>query len=530
MSVVRKIPTTVVADLAALAAEPVGVRRDGFLIYVRSLRSYFSLERASSLAPDGITAIAGRGVAGSAWVRLPIAHPAWAQIADWYINATTGDDENDGQSDGTALRTFAELSRRWGDNTIDLPAPNVGGTHKVCTVNIRTSLTNDPISHAFRLGPINYVCFRGAVDATLQSGTFTAVVAKNPAANQPVQLTDSALATSNAWAATLGHRIRVTSGSNTNATAWVAKDLGAKQARISDLALSPQLRPDYANDWPAISGMPTSSSRTPNVGDSYVVERMVHVVLGCVALFDRSTAFGVLFTDLDISANSSMADSPMRTATFWNCRFSSTTTPPIGGAANYINCCFVGGSYSFGGMQNYIYGGLSLLSGNQVVGSFGGRLVIDADHMVQGGHGVRGSGLVLSSVGVFDAISNSNFPGGAGVTIGGTDITGTGAGSAVIRPGNGSPGRVWGSGNAGPGMLVNAGSLTIVSTSLASVTITGSSPGTNDFALAGSTTVASRDDATGTVTTDTASWANLKSAYSLNGQAEYKGAAIREAA
>lgn len=104
---------TVVADLAALALLPVSVDVSD-LVWVDTLLVFWHRNPLSTLAPNGITVIPALG--GGNWERMgETTSPQWLTQATWHINATTGDDENDGLTAGTALATHAELVRRWGD-------------------------------------------------------------------------------------------------------------------------------------------------------------------------------------------------------------------------------------------------------------------------------------------------------------------------------------------------------------------------------------------------------------------------------
>jgi hypothetical protein len=68
-------------------------------------------------------------VAGAILVYADPAHRdptnLWLVVADWYINATTGSDENLGTTGGAPLATHAEFARRMGDNPTITHATNV---------------------------------------------------------------------------------------------------------------------------------------------------------------------------------------------------------------------------------------------------------------------------------------------------------------------------------------------------------------------------------------------------------------------
>lgn len=92
-----------VASLTALAALDTSTFFEGTIVYVATLRSYFSLEVAT-LTPDGITILAATG-SSKYWVRDPVASISWSKNNVWYIDATSGSDENTGFSLVAPLKT-----------------------------------------------------------------------------------------------------------------------------------------------------------------------------------------------------------------------------------------------------------------------------------------------------------------------------------------------------------------------------------------------------------------------------------------
>jgi hypothetical protein len=99
------VPTAAVAVLGPLALG----RLDGTLAYVVSRRAWFKLTRTSTAAalPGVIVPATG----GGNWVRA-VESRDWSLQAAWFVNPTTGSDENDGATGPTALATFQELTRR----------------------------------------------------------------------------------------------------------------------------------------------------------------------------------------------------------------------------------------------------------------------------------------------------------------------------------------------------------------------------------------------------------------------------------
>jgi hypothetical protein len=102
------ISSSSVANLTELAALSPS---EGSLVFVQTLRDYFSFSATSTLTADSITVVDSTVTTGK-WERKKLASDMWAYQSTWYINATTGNDENNGLTSGTALKTHAELQRR----------------------------------------------------------------------------------------------------------------------------------------------------------------------------------------------------------------------------------------------------------------------------------------------------------------------------------------------------------------------------------------------------------------------------------
>lgn len=97
--------------LADLSGTPDDAYLEGEVGYVGSVRRYYELTRDTSLVADGVTIL--RTFSGNGfWVALNISSDAWSFQPTWYINATTGNDENSGASSSAALKTWAEFRRR----------------------------------------------------------------------------------------------------------------------------------------------------------------------------------------------------------------------------------------------------------------------------------------------------------------------------------------------------------------------------------------------------------------------------------
>ncbi len=100
------------ATSAALADYDDRLVENGGVVFVESYRDYFQkiVESPAPAAASGTIVPTSTGDGG--WYRLGIESPSWSSQATWYIDPAAGDDENDGNTTGTALETWAEFCRR----------------------------------------------------------------------------------------------------------------------------------------------------------------------------------------------------------------------------------------------------------------------------------------------------------------------------------------------------------------------------------------------------------------------------------
>lgn len=102
---------------------------DGATVYVQSVRSYWHKRaQANPGTADGITNVQSTTHSTTTWYRDEVASPSWLNTATWYINETTGNDENTGASTLSPIKTHEEFMRRIGSNVLtqDLTVNFVG--------------------------------------------------------------------------------------------------------------------------------------------------------------------------------------------------------------------------------------------------------------------------------------------------------------------------------------------------------------------------------------------------------------------
>ncbi len=205
--------------------------------------------------------------------------PGFLTQAAWFINADTGDDSNPGTA-LLPLASWAELARRWGDDPV-LP--------QTTDVFIETNL-NEPIviRGAIRLTGENFLRIHGQVTGVLHAGSITAKTDLDPATQQPSEITDGAVGD---WdtagpggSSLINERIRLTSGANVGAIAWLSNRLAATVARTSPFATV---------DTSALPPVVIPTQIDPAVADDYAVESLTTV-----------TGFALSVDRVDDNANS----------------------------------------------------------------------------------------------------------------------------------------------------------------------------------------------------------------------------------
>jgi hypothetical protein len=174
----------------------------------------------SRFLPDVLAGPRGRSA-----ICLAIAY--WS-ATNWYVNAATGNDANDGQSAITALRTTEELSRRL---AIPIPIDHpvtvhiAQGSYGTLAVRVIQSALACPFDV---VGEVSYT----------NIGTVTSYTDRIAATNTAAHLMASGVAD---WTAHVGKRVDVRDGAQAGAVAWVAKAnphaAGVGTARVTRFAL-----------------------------------------------------------------------------------------------------------------------------------------------------------------------------------------------------------------------------------------------------------------------------------------------------
>ena len=541
-----------VPDIAALAAVPTASLSTGDERFVQTVRGYWALDKTDTQTPDGITVVA-TDTTGN-WLRLvSITHPSWLVVATWFIDAVGGDDENDGQTAGTALQHAAELSRRQGPSARLQPPMDASAFSRLCVIQFLSSTAEDDVFDVdWVLSQDTTVWIRGGVDTVDLSGTFTAVGAMTPATNTPQTITDGATV----WTPHLGKRIRITAGPRINSWSWIAKDQGAGVARTGSF-LQCAILASASSDGPQNGAAAGFIPVIPVIGDAYSIESLRRIVLGVFKVsYEGSTDSGSIYLpsvwlgELDISSGDLAASTTISFLSA-NSTFTPITNQPSFATysmvarqqvASIVEMVSQNDCWRFGGI---ILGGVTVKLGGVTVsvpdGFSGidctlGTLILGEDSLLQAGQ-LRGRNIKIQSAQIFDVASSAANPGGHGVFVGYEPFENpfsnapenAAHGQVQISPvvAMASPVRLWGAGNAGVGLFVPVGGF-VTYVAAAALTITGTG---GDFRLGSLAAADVRhfDDATATFTAQfTPTWANL--AGGLGGGAQNKEAYIEQVA
>ena len=509
-----------VPDITALSAVPDAPLVEGALYYVETVRSYWRLAKTSGATADAITIATAQSGGTARWLRElnVLSDLSWLTANDWYIDATSGNDEFNGQAAAAApgnvgpLKTHGELARRWGRGILQ-PTTLNGFGNFVCTVHLLTSLpSTDPVQPLCTLGSSVYLWYQGLAETTLYSGTFSAVALATPATNSPLQLTDAGIGT---WATYLGRRWRVTAGARTNTMGWVAKDLLANTARSSAGLRPNNMDPAQVADYPSLLN---GVALPPQVGDAFAIEQLVTVTLGISGIEMLAANGRVIFGEIAFRNGPVFSQPGIIAVQLYSCSSPLQLNWQLGLQGNLVNCQITRTVWAVAGSFTWLAGlvgpadagsaGLEVFSGAEVGLSEGA--------MFQG-CGMHGTNIGVTDACVFDVVANAGNPGGHAFSIGKNvnrfSSTNNVRFGAVLT-------RLWGSGNAGAGVYVGAGSeLVYASGVVANLTITGTG---GDFRLNNKTTGNVWDQtanagAGGFLAPRTLSWANLAATVATTG-------------
>lgn len=219
-----------VANLTILAAiNTTTLANEGETRFVETVKDWYHFDRnETDRTADGIEIITATG--GGFWVREYILDPYWSFQSNWYIDPINGNDENEGNTLLTAIKTRSEYARR------------TDGTQ--ARADIFVFITSDLLSTDTRLphreqisiegpGTTGFLITYTGTKIPLFTGTLTAVVNRNGPTATTTKLTIASLPVSWTASGLVGKIIEGVDGSGNPVRGVVVSDLGSKTAWIS---------------------------------------------------------------------------------------------------------------------------------------------------------------------------------------------------------------------------------------------------------------------------------------------------------
>jgi len=296
----------------------------------------------------------------------------WLRQPTWFIDPIAGNDRNTGLDSGHAIKTFAELARRWGRI----------GTCKFDQATTVTVTSSPPVGDIFdsiiafgESGSLKIV----GTPTIVASSSFTNVGNINRATPLMQTVTDTAVL-GGSWTPYVGtHMIRnTTAGPRLGATAWVAFDLGSQTCRTTRFT-KPLLT----------TSVPTFTAMAPQIGDTYQLLLPTQISIGVVQVLAANNSVStkqLIMTDIfghTVTDSSLFTAGGMAGFRFGNCRFDAFRL--TGGAGNAQGCMFSGsvvaqGCYIGAGAQFLAFSGGAITPVQFLPGSTGS---LDLDFLFQ---------------------------------------------------------------------------------------------------------------------------------------------------
>ena len=213
--------TTGTTQLASVAAAALPADT---LAYVVSVGDFFRLQQAS-LTTTTTTVITASGKAGYQWVRIFTPNQVWQARTAWFVDEQNSsglaNDENDGATNTTPLRTAAEMSYR----------VNGASYSSAMTITIMSDLasTEKPYMNVQTVGTGSIVMI--GTPTTIYTGTVSSYTAQSTsAATDDNELVDSTIPTSFTASGLTAAGLIYSDGTS---WWWPMKDLGSKTLRVS---------------------------------------------------------------------------------------------------------------------------------------------------------------------------------------------------------------------------------------------------------------------------------------------------------
>lgn len=313
--------------------------QEGAWVWVASVGAWFQLHANTTLTADNITVVNAFNRAGFKWLRANWLNLAWQAQAAWFVNTSTGNDENAGTT-GAPLKTLSEAARR-------LSFAQLTGT--VVTLTGNTATTDTP---AWTFQAMNEFAFMlTGVPAVIFTGSVTTAVnmTAGPSTTQNT-ITDTSLPTSFTASGMLAANVMFKRTNGTAVYWWMMLDQGSKTGRIS------QPHQPFTGDVALANGDTYTASTLP------LVRQMS---------FTTTTPAGVYLQQLGFPAGYVLGEKCYFVERCWfntgslsanpfeNCLFGGTSAAGGTGIDDVGGAVFNGGAWRSGTQTNFILFGVS---------------------------------------------------------------------------------------------------------------------------------------------------------------------------
>lgn len=386
----------------------------------------------------------------------------------WFVNATTGNDANNGDTALTALRTLGELTRRLNAQVLD-------PTMATLTITLDGVFTQGLDLHFDSPGPTN-ITVQGTMAAASFTGTIDTYTAFNPAGGVRASILDAGIVDFTPFKQ---FRIRVTTGAANNGLTSFTSVVALTTANIGQL---------YTNTMPETATVVNAAN-----GDGYVVENWATSAPGFnIAITGRGSCVvrDMLFVPAAATSlrNAFTCGGSRIRARFFGCKFDCTNGFICTGMFAMIACVNTGGTAMSFDLGHYQQQGACVFNAMQMNGICAGL------NNMHDGDGLRSVCLSVNAAGYLGDSNHRAFFGcinGAGFTT-----------LALMQGGglwdmSGANARFWGAaGNTttSAAQVQNSGGMLFNTLP----TATGNVPG-NDLVLAGAAPIAWAAAAAGAV-------------------------------
>jgi hypothetical protein len=353
-----------VINLAALTALDDTGLSNGTRVHVATMSDDYVLNKASALAVDNVSKkIIATNSGSGRWLRKLTYSLRWTRQTTWFVDSTSGDNENDGLTSGAALKSLEEFDRRVGKEII--------GESGDVTVNLLGTMVGVESPFAIFLRPRITAWNRLFIKGTrtlIDSGTITSYTA---ATNTHAGiLTD----TGQDFQTYVGDKqIAGTSGSINNRVAWALGNTGTTTIDVTQF---------YTTGGAGIE---------PSGGETYDVYTVTRIEGGLVVEPSVIQDGGqIIFQDVENWSGFQIATPPGSTMEggtvqlIW-CTMDFITAFSGGGSIELDGCMFNDELNVSGGTRLEMYGAGFRGSGGDLIISRGSRVDIFSDtYMRQG--------------------------------------------------------------------------------------------------------------------------------------------------